>query len=213
VSSKSKVFFSITLSLDGYLAPEQRFDDVGDKRYFAQWFKLQEYVLEQKFFRDNLKFGGPGGLTGEDNRILEQTFARTGATILGKRMFDGGERGWPEDAPFHTPVFVLTRTRREPWVRPGGTTFYFVNDGIHRALELAREAAGDRDVRVGGGAHVLRSFLKAGLIDEFHLAVAPVFLGGGTSLFDRLDLSELGLELTRTVGSPKVSHLFYAVRR
>lgn len=208
----SKVFFSVTVSLDGYLAPESRFDDVGDQRFFAQWMKLQEYVFEQKFFRDNLKLGGEG-LTGDDNRILETTFNRTGVTILGKRMFDMGERMWPEEAPFHTPVFVLTRAKREPWVRPGGTTFHFLNDGIHSALQQAREVAGERDVRIGGGAHVLREYLKAGLVDEFHLAVSPVFFGGGQSLFDRLDLSALGLELTRTIGSPKVSHLFYAVKK
>lgn len=208
----SKVFFSVTMSLDGYLAPESRFDDVGDKRFFSQWAKLQEYVFEQKFFRDNLKLGGEG-LTGEDNRILEQTFSRTGTTLLGKRMFDMGERMWPAEAPFHTPVFVLTRTKREPWVRPGGTTFHFINDGIHSALEQARAAAGNRDIRIGGGAHVLREYLKAGLVDEFHLAVSPVLFGGGQSLFDRLDLSSMGIELTRTVGSPKVSHLFYSVKK
>jgi dihydrofolate reductase len=208
----SKVFFSVTMSLDGYLAPESRFDDVGDKRFFAQWMKLQEYVFEQKFFRDNLKLGGEG-LTGEDNRILEHTFTRTGTTILGKRMFDMGERMWPAEAPFHTPVFVLTRAKREPWARPGGTTFFFVNDGVHSALEQARKAAGTRDIRIGGGARVLREYLKAGLVDEFHLAVSPVLFGGGEPLFAGLDLSELGIELTRTVGSPKVSHLFYSVKR
>ena len=125
----SKVFVSVTMSVDGFIAPEQRYDDVGDKRWFAQWRELQSHVLEQKFFRENLKLG-EGGLTGDDNRILEQTFARTGVTIMGKRMFDLGERLWPEEAPFHTPVFVLTRQVRVPWERKGGTTFHFVNDGF-----------------------------------------------------------------------------------
>jgi hypothetical protein len=91
----SKVFVSITLSLDGYMAPESRFDDVGDKRWFQQWSELQSWILPQKFMRENLKLG-PGGETGEDNRIVEETFARTGTTIIGKRMFDAGERYWPE---------------------------------------------------------------------------------------------------------------------
>jgi dihydrofolate reductase len=208
----SKVFFSVTMSLDGYLAPEQRFDDVGDKRFFAQWFKLQAYVLEQKVFREKLKFG-EGGLTGEDNTILTQTFDRTGVTIMGKRMFDGGERGWPEEAPFHHPVIVLTRAQREPWVRPGGTTFFFENGGLKAGLAKARELAGSKDIRIGGGAKTIRAFLQAGVVDEFHLAVAPVFFGGGESLFDRLDLSATNLQLQRAVNSPSVSHLFYSVVR
>lgn len=208
----SKVFFSITLSLDGYMAPESRFDDVGDNRFFGQWMKLQSYVLEQRVFRQRLKFG-EGGLTGEDNTILEQTFERTGATIMGKRMFDGGERGWPEEAPFHHPVYVLTRTKREPWVRPGGTTFFFINDGLKSALNKAREAAGAKDIRIGGGAKVIRAFLQAGLVDEFHLAIAPVFFGGGESLFHGIDLSNTELELQRAVVSPKVTHHFYALKK
>jgi dihydrofolate reductase len=206
----SKVFVSVTMSLDGFIAPEQRSDDVGDKRYFAQWMELQKFVLESKFFRENLKLG-EGGTTGDDNRILEETFNRTGVTIIGKRMFDGGERMWPEEAPFHTPVFVLTRQRREPWVRPGGTTFHFINDGIESALRKAREVAGARDIRIGGGAYVIREYLNAGLVDELHLAQAPVFFGSGTRLFDRIEHEKLGLEIIEAVHSPSVTHLRYAV--
>jgi dihydrofolate reductase len=208
----SKVFFSVTMSLDGFIAPESRFDDVGDERWSRQWGELQSYAFHQQFLRDNLKLG-PGGETGEDNRILEQTFARTGASILGKRMFDGGERGWPEEAPFHTPVFVLTRQVRAPWPRPGGTTFHFVNDGIVSALHKAREAAGERDVRIGGGAHVIRAYLNAGLVDEFHVALAPVLLGQGTRLFEGIDPDKLSLQIARAVPSPRVSHLMYTVQR
>ncbi|MFT3713526.1 MAG: dihydrofolate reductase family protein [Archangium sp.] len=208
----SKVFFSISMSLDGYMAPESRFDDVGDNRWLGQWMKLQEYVLEQKVFREKLKFGG-GGLEGEDNDILTRTFDRTGVTIMGKRMFDGGERSWPEEAPFHHPVIVLTRAKREPWVRPGGTTFHFENEGIGAALKKARELAKGKDIRIGGGAKTIRAYLQAGLVDEFHIALAPVFFGGGESLFDRLDLSATELKLERSVNSPKVTHLFYSVRR
>jgi dihydrofolate reductase len=208
----TNVFFSVTMSLDGFIAPESRHDDVGDQRWLAQWMELQRYVGEQKFFRELLKLGS-GGQTGEDNRILEQTFERTGVSIMGKRMFDGGERHWPEDAPFHTPVFVLTRQVRAPWERPGGTTFYFINDGIEAALRRAREVAGGRDIRIAGGAHTIRAYLQAGLVDEFHVALAPVFLGEGTRLFDRMDDATLSLEIIRSVHSPMVTHLFYAVRK
>jgi dihydrofolate reductase len=208
----SKVFFSVTMSLDGFIAPESRGDDVGDKRWLSQWMELQKYVFEQKFFRETQHLG-EGGLTGEDNRILEETFQRTGVTIIGKRMFDGGERWWNEEAPFHTPVFVVTRQVRAPWERKGGTTFYFVNDGIESALRQARSVANGRDIRIGGGAHTIRQYLNAGLIDEFHIALAPVFLGGGTALFDRIDLSRLSLEIVDTIPSPLVTHLKYAVRR
>jgi dihydrofolate reductase len=208
----SKVFFSVTMSLDGFVAPESRGDDTGDRRWIGQWMELQKYVFEQKFFRETLELG-EGGLTGADNRVLEETFARTGVSIMGKRMFDGGERSWPEEAPFHTPVFVLTRQVRAPWVRKGGTTFHFVNDGIGSALSQAREVANGRDIRIAGGAHTIREYLDAGLIDELHIALAPLFLGGGTRLFDREPRHETALTIQRTVHSPLVTHLFYSIRR
>jgi len=208
----SKVFFSVTMSLDGFIAPEQRNDDVGDKKWLGQWMELQKHAFEQKFFRETLHIGS-GGLTGEDNSILEATFNRTGASIIGKRMFDGGERLWPEDAPFHTPVFVLTHQERAPWVRKGGTTFYFVNDGIESALHQAHQVSGGRDIRIGGGALTICEYLNAGLIDEFHVTLAPVFFGRGVRLFENVNESKLALELVRTVSSPMVSHLFYSVTR
>jgi dihydrofolate reductase len=132
-----KVFFSVGMSLDGFMAPEgmdmAHADDPTDKDWLGQWTKLQGWMFEQRFFRETLEFG-EGGETGEDNRLLEETFGRTGANIMGKRMFDGGERFRPEEAPFHTAVFVLTSQVRGPWECPGGTTFDFVNDGIESAL-------------------------------------------------------------------------------
>jgi dihydrofolate reductase len=208
----SKVFVSVTMSLDGFIAPEARFDDVGDQRMMSQWWELQSYVLQQKVFREKLKLG-EGGLDGEDNRILQEGFDRTGVTIMGKRMFDAGERMWPEEAPFQTPVFVITRQKREPWARPGGTTFYFVNDGIEAALRRAREVAGGKDIRIGGGANVIRAYLNAGLLDELHLAVAPVFFGSGTPLFDRIDETKNALSIISATHSPMVSHLRFAVSR
>lgn len=203
----SKVFFSVTVSLDGYMAPEWRSDD----QWMSQWMQLQDYAFHQRFLRSNLDLGGDGE-TGEDNRILEETFERTGVTIMGKRMFDSGERAWPEEAPFHTPVFVLTHQKREPWERPGGTVFHFVNDGYESALRQAREGAGDRDIRIGGGVNTVQQYLNAGLVDEFHLAVAPVVLGSGIRLFDGVDPASVGLELQEAIQTPRVHHLRYSVK-
>jgi dihydrofolate reductase len=151
-----KVFFSVTMSLDGFMAPEavpaedvfspEKQDDPGVRRWMTKWSELQAWLFPQRWFRENLKLG-EGGEEGIDNDIARATYERTGASVMGKRMFDLGEQAWPEEAPFHTPVFVVTHTRRDPWERPGGTTFHFVNDGIESALDQAREAAGDRDVR------------------------------------------------------------------
>jgi dihydrofolate reductase len=138
---------------------------------------------------------------------------RTGVSILGKRMFDGGERFWPEEAPFHTPVFVVTHTKRAPWQRPGGTTFHFVNDGIESALAQARTAAGGRDIPIGGGADLIQQYLNAGLVNEFTISIAPVVLGEGTRLFDRIKFGQVSLEVVDTVPSPRVTHLSYAVSR
>ena len=156
---------------------------------------------------------GTGGAEGRDNVILEETFQRTGASIMGKRMFEGGEVGWPEEAPFHTPVYVLTHEIREPWKRPGGTTFYYVNDGIESALQRAREAAGTRDVRIAGGGETILQYLNAGLVDEFEIALAPVLFGSGVGLFDGIDADRLALQQARVEPSSAVTHLSYVVDR
>ena len=211
----SKVFFSMSMSLDGFIAPEgmdlDHADDPGYKDWLSQWMALQNWVFPQRFFRENLKLG-EGGEIGHDNRILEETFNRTGVSIMGKRMFEGGERFWPEEAPFHTPVFVLTRQVRSPWERPGGTTFHFVNDGIESALERARDVAGGKDIRIAGGAHAVLQYLNAGLVDEFSLALAPLFIGEGVRLFDGVDRRRVSLDLVEAVHSPMTTHLRYVVR-
>jgi len=162
------VFFSVGMSLDGFIAPAgmdmEHADDPNYKDWASQWGELQKWVFQQRFFRESLKLG-EGGETGQDNRIVEETFNRTGVSIMGKRMFEGGERFWPEEAPFHTPVFVLTKQVRSPWERPGGTTFHFVNDGIASALRHARGVAGGRDIRIAGGANAILQYLNAGLVD------------------------------------------------
>lgn len=201
-----KVFFSVSMSLDGYIAPPSL-----DQLMGPQWMELQQWVFPQRFFRENLKFG-EGGEEGRDNDILRETFERTGASVMGKRMFDAGEHAWPEDAPFHTPVYVVTHERREPWVRPGGTTFHFVNDGIEAALAKAREAAGARDVRIAGGGETILQYLNAGLVDEFSIALSPVLFGDGVRLFEGVDAARIALEPIRTEPSQRVTHLTYAVR-
>jgi dihydrofolate reductase len=202
-----KVFFSVTMSLDGFIAPVSIADLMG-----PQWMELQRWVFPQRFLRENLKLGD-GGEEGRDNDIVRETFERTGASVMGKRMFDAGEPAWPEEAPFHTPVFVVTHTEREPWQRPGGTTFHFVNDGIETALDLARAAAGDRDVRIAGGGATILEYLDAGLVDEFSIALAPMLFGSGIRLFEGVDASRVALEPARTEPSPRVTHLTYAVRK
>jgi dihydrofolate reductase len=210
------VFFSVGLSLDGFIAPDgmdlTHADDPDFKDWLNLWTDLQKWTLQQRFFRENLKLG-EGGETGQDNRIMEETFRRTGVSIMGKRMFDGGERFWPEEAPFHTPVFVLTNQVRGPWERPGGTTFYFINDGIESALRQAREVAGDRDIRIAGGANAILQYLNAGLVDEFSIALAPVFFGAGIRLFDGIDRRKVAVDIVEALPSPLVTHLRYAVTR
>ena len=201
-----KVFFSVSMSLDGYIAPESPEELMG-----RQWVELQQWVFPTRFIRENLKLG-PGGEEGRDNDILRQAFERTGASIMGKRMFDAGEHSWPEEAPFHTPVFVVTHGKRDPWVRPGGTTFHFVNDGIESALDQAREAAGDRDVRIAGGGATILEYVNAGLIDEFSIALSPVLFGAGIRLFEGVDAGRVALKPLRSEPTQRVTHLTYAVR-
>jgi len=215
-----KVFFSVSMSLDGFSAPEsmegllatpeQRAQDPRLERWMAQWMELHAWILPQRFFRENLHLG-EGGEEGRDNDIARETYERTGSSVMGKRMFDLGEHSWPAEAPFHTPVFVVTHQQRDPWERSGGTTFHFVNDGIHKALDQAREAAGDRDVRIAGGSETIVQYLNAGLVDEFSIVLAPVLFGAGTRLFDGVDASRVALVPVRSEPSSRVTHLTYTV--
>jgi dihydrofolate reductase len=205
------VFFSVSMSLDGFIAPEERADDPGKQRWTAQWMELQQWIFPLRFFRENLKLGA-GGEEGRDNDIARETFERTGASVMGKRMFDLGEQAWPDEAPFHTPVFVVTHEKRDPWERPGGTTFHFVTDGIESALDQARQAAGDRDVRIAGGGATILEYVNAGLVDEFAIALAPVLFGSGTRLFESVDASRVALEQVSAEPTQRVTHLTYAAQ-
>lgn len=205
----SKVFVNIGLSLDGYMAPEgMTMADPMHKGWGAKWGAMMGWILSQQYFREMLKFG-PGGDTGPINDMLRHTMERSGASIMGKRMFDQGEVSWPEEAPFHTPVYVLTHETRAPWVRPGGTTFYFVNDGAERALELARQAAGSRDVRISGGADVIQQYLGLGVVEELEIALAPVLFCGGRRLFENLGEPGPRFRIDRVIDSPAATHLRY----
>lgn len=208
----SKVFVNISLSLDGYMAPEgmtmENWDKPEYKHWGAKWGALMGWIFSQQHFLESLKLGS-GGETGPVNEMLRHAAERTGAHIMGKRMFDGGERGWPEEAPFHTPVFVLTHQPRDPWVRPGGTTFYFVNEGPQQALALAKEAAGSRDIRISGGASVIQQYLNLGVVDEMEIALAPVLFGGGRRLFENLEEPLPQFRIDRVLQSPTATHVRY----
>lgn len=222
-----KIFFDMAISLDGFTAPEgmnrEHFADPEYKQWLKKWMELMAWVFPLKFFRKNVKFeespmesfhkNAPReneGETGPLNQLVEDTFNRTGASIMGADMFGCGEKSWPEDAPFHTKVFVLTHNVRKPWERPGGTTFYFVNDGIESALKQAKEAAGERDVRIAGGADVVRQYLNAGFIDEFTLHHSSVLFGGGTPLFLNVN-PDIKMRVTSTLVSENSTHVAYEI--
>jgi dihydrofolate reductase len=207
-----KVFVNIALSLDGCMAPEgmtlEHWSTPEYENWGAKWGALMRWLMSSQYFRETLKFG-PGGETGPVNDMIRHTMQRSGANIMGKRMFEQGEASWPEEAPFHTPVYVLTHEKREPWVRPGGTTFHFVNDGPERALELARKSAGDRDIRISGGANVIQQYLNMGVVEELEIAQAPVLFGRGRRLFENVQDSVPPFRIDKVVAGPTATHLRY----
>lgn len=199
------------ISLDGYGAgPNQGLDDPLGRGGVA----LHEWSHATRTFRQ--MFGQEGGATGVDDDLAKRGFANIGAWILGRNMFGPVRGPWPDDTwkgwwgdtpPYHCPVFVLTKHPREPVAMRGGTTFHFVTDGIHAALERAAQAANGRDIRLGGGVATIRQYLQAGLIDEMHLAIAPVLLGSGEHLFAGLDAPKLGYHRTEHVPTPGATHV------
>jgi dihydrofolate reductase len=214
----ARLMLDISMSLDGFVAgPNQTLEEPlgkgGDQ--------LHEWVFGLTPFRE--RHGMEGGETNADAEVVEESLARTGAVIMGRRMFSGGHGAWEHDPnaggwwgdepPFRVPVFVLTHHARETLVQQGGTSFTFVTDGIESALEQARAVAGDRDVAVAGGANVVQQYLKAGLLDEIQLHLAPVLLGSGVRLFDELGPELPKVEYSRVIGSPAVTHLRFEVSR
>jgi dihydrofolate reductase len=208
---------AFSLSLDGYGAgPGQDLDNPLGRGAMA----LHNWVFATRMFRQMT--GQEGGSTGIDNDFALRGFENIGAWILGRNMFgpvrgpwpDESWRGWwGEEPPYHTEVFVLTHHARAPLVMAGGTTFHFVTDGIGAALERARQAAAGKDVRLGGGVATIREYLRAGLIDEMHLAVTPVLLGAGEHLFAGIDLVTLGYECGDFTVGTKVAHALVRRRR
>ncbi len=206
----------ITTSLDGFVAgPNQTLEQpLG-----AGGDRLHEWLYGLASFRE--RHGMSGGEVNADSDVVEESFGAAGAIVMGRRMFSGGEGPWEQDPnadgwwgddpPFHVPVFVLTNHPRETVSKEGGTTFTFVTDGIESALEQARAVAGDKDVAVGGGASVIQQYVKAGLLDEIQVHVAPLLLGGGVLLFGDLDTGPIRLETTRVLASPLVTHLRFRV--
>jgi len=205
-----------TVSLDGYGAgPNQDIDNplgVGG-------VKLHEWALATRTFRQ--MFGQEGGTTGVDNDFAARGFDNIGAWILGRNMFGPVRGPWPDDSwkgwwgdnpPYHAPVFVLTHHARTPVTMEGGTTFHFVTGGIEAALKRASEAAGARDVRLGGGVATIRQYLLAGLVDEMHFAISPVILGSGEHLLSGLDLTRLGYEVTEHVPTEAATHVVLTKR-
>ena len=202
---------SFTISLDGYGAgPNQAVDrplGVGGEA-------LHGWIVSARSWRQ--LHGMQGGATGLDDDFAARGTRNVGAWILGRNMF-GPIRGpwpdmnwkgwWGDDPPYHVPVFILTHHARPPIQMEGNTTFHFITGGIHEALDGARQAADGMDVRIGGGPNTIQQYLRLGLIDELHVAIAPILLGGGERLFEAVDLPALGYECVQFVASEKAAHV------
>jgi dihydrofolate reductase len=212
-----KVVLEITASLDGFVAGpnatlEEPLGEGGER--------LHEWIVGLASWRE--QHGLDGGETGPADELVRDAIAATGAFVMGRRMFSGGAGSWEDDPradgwwgddpPFGAPVFVLTHHSREPVTKQAGTTYTFVTDGVEAAVAQAREAAGDRNVGVAGGASVAQQCLAAGLLDEIQLHVAPLLLGAGVRLFDDLGTTPIELEPTMVLESPAAAHLRFRVK-
>ncbi|MER9074549.1 dihydrofolate reductase family protein [Mesorhizobium sp. M0904] len=203
---------AFTLSIDGFGAgPDQDLKNplgVGGEA-------LHGWMFGTRTFR-KMVLGKDGGTTDTDEAFAARSFENVGAWILGRNMFGPIRGEWPDDSwkgwwgdnpPYHVPVFVLTHHPRDPIVMEGGTTFYFVTDGIHSALQKAKAAADGKDIRLGGGVATIRQYLQEKLIDELHLAISPVLLGAGENLFAGIDMPKLGYRCSEQVATPKATHV------
>jgi dihydrofolate reductase len=210
-----KVVVNISMSLDGFVAgPSPTLEEPLGR----SGEELHEWILQTAAWRE--QHGLEGGEANEESELVAEGVSAAGATVMGRKMFSGGSGPWESDPramgwwgdepPFHTPVFVLTHHAREREEMEGGTTFFFITDGIEAAVERAREAAGDRDVAIAGGANAIQQALSAGLVDEMQVHVAPILLGGGTRLFGE-DADLVRLEATRVLASPRATHVTFDV--
>jgi dihydrofolate reductase len=208
--------YGFSMSLDGYSA--------GVRQDLQNPLGIHGVDLMQWFFPTRTfqrMHGQPGGEEGIDNGIAEKGFGRFGAWILGRNMFGPVRGPWPDEAwkgwwgdepPYHVPTFVLTHHPRPSLEMKGGTVFHFITDGIHAALDRAKAAAGDRDVRIGGGVATVRQYLQAGAIDELHLAVRPILLGAGEPLLQGLEMRKLGYECTESTVGERATHVVISKR-
>lgn len=203
---------AFTLSIDGFGAgPDQDLKNplgVGGEA-------LHGWMFGTRTFR-KMVLGKDGGTTDTDEAFAARSFENVGAWILGRNMFGPIRGEWPDDSwkgwwgdnpPYHVPVFVLTHHPRDPIVMEGGTTFYFVTDGIRSALQKAKAAADGKDIRLGGGVATIRQYLEEKLIDELHLAISPVLLGAGENLFAGIDMPKQGYRCSEHVATPKATHV------
>jgi dihydrofolate reductase len=208
---------SFSVSIDGFGAgPQQSLENplgVGGGA-------LHDWAWTTRTFKK--MFGEDGGATGVDDDFAARGMANVGAWILGRNMFGPVRGPWPDDGwqgwwgpnpPYHTDVFVLTHHARRSFTMEGGTTFHFVTEGIRVALDRARQAAGGKDVRLGGGVDAIHQYLRDGLIDEMHLAIVPVVLGAGESLFAGVDLPALGYQITERIGTERALHVILTNRK
>jgi dihydrofolate reductase len=200
----SNIIFDSGISLDGFFAGENR----GPQNPMGGVSgKIHSWMFHQKAFWEYLGIEG-GKEDGPDGKIIRETIERTGSFIMGKRMFEEGEAVWPNDL-YKADVYVLTHEKRDPWFQEGSTTFYFINDGIKSALEKARQSAKGKDIRIQGGANTIQQFLNAGLVDEFLIHIAPVFLGKGIRLFENIDKDKYDLHLIEIIPADMTTHLRY----
>ncbi|MCA0427803.1 MAG: dihydrofolate reductase family protein [Bacteroidetes bacterium] len=204
----SNILFDSAISLDGYFAGDNRSPQNPMGGISG---KIHSWMFHQKAFWEHLGMEG-GNEDGAEGRFIRETIARTGAYIMGKRMFEEGEVSWPNNL-YKADVYVLTHEKREPWVQEGSTRFFFINDGIESALEKARQSAKGKDIRIQGGAHTIQQFLNAGLVDEFFIHVAPVFLGSGIRLFEGINPNLYELKIAEVIPSEFTTHIRYKLNR
>lgn len=190
----AKVIFDMTMSLDGFIAGPK--EDGKPDRELEALDRLHDWMFPPK---------------GNFQEIERERFKNVGAVVMGRRMFDLGQEPWGDNPPFHMPVFVLTHNARDPLVKKGGTTYFFVTHGIETALAQAREAAGAKNVIVMGGANAIQQFLKAGLLDEMHLHIVSVLLGEGIRLFEYISAEHIELEQISVIEAPGVTHFRFRV--
>lgn len=204
----SKIIIDCGISLDGFFA--------GDNRSPSNPMggvspKIHQWMIRQKAFWKRINMEG-GEEYGADSKLIDEVFDRTGAYIMGKRMFEEGEVHWKEDL-YKTDVYVLTHEPRDPWVQKGSTTFYFINEGTESALEKAKISAKEKDIRIQGGANTIQQYLNAGLVDEMFIHIAPVFLGSGIRLFEGMDSNLYDISIMEVIPSNLTTHIRYRLER